>query len=186
MNALKRGLVFLGLCIVISNAPAATLRPLPIEELSQKADLILNGVVTGKVSLLDAKGGIYTKIELAVTDVWKGNLKSNSFVIVQAGGTVGDTRVEVSGQVQYEVGEEVVAFLVLSPRGEGVTIGLSQGKFHVSKDSTTNEKVVHNPFHGSSEATNHTAASFQGLGPKANRDRLSLTELKHRATTPAP
>src|SRR5947207_3049369 len=56
----------------------------------------------------------------------------------------------VSGQVEYGIGEEVVAFLVLNHRGEGVTLGLAQGKFHIGKEAETGERLVHNLFHGES------------------------------------
>jgi len=36
----------------------------------------------------------------------------------------------------------------LNPRGEAVTVGLAQGKFHVSKDGVSGELLVRNPFHG--------------------------------------
>ena len=48
-------------------------------------------------------------------------------------------------------GEEFVAFLVFNPRGEPVTIGLAQGKFHVWRDPQTGEKFANNLFHGKPE-----------------------------------
>lgn len=111
------------------------MRPLAVSELAGKADLIVEGRVLGKVSLRDDAGRIYTKVQIHVSEVWKGSppasSTSNLLTIVQGGGTVGDVREEVSGQVQYDLGEEVVAFLLINPRGEPVTIGLAQGKFHV-------------------------------------------------------
>jgi len=142
---------FLELCSF--NLLAVEMLPLSVEDLSQRADLVLQGTVTSKTCLQDPDGRIVTHVQLAVSEVWKGTVITNSFTIVHGGGTIGDTRAEVSGQVEYSVGEEVVAFLVLNKRGEGVTIGLAQGKFHVWKDKTTGEKFVHNIFHGDTEET---------------------------------
>ena len=54
----------------------------------------------------------------------------------------------IPGQANYEIGEEVVAFLVLNSRGEAVTLGLAHGKFHVWKHPETGEKLARNIFHG--------------------------------------
>ena len=54
----------------------------------------------------------------------KASKKANKlFTIVHGGGILGDRRVIVSDQVTFQPGEEVVAFLVLNQRGEGVTLG---------------------------------------------------------------
>jgi hypothetical protein len=165
-------LVFsLGLCSF--NLLAAQLTPLSVEDLSRRADLILQGTVTSKTCLRDPDGRIVTHVQLTVSNVWKGTLATNSFTIVHSGGTIGDIESEVTGQVEYSVGEEVVAFLVLNKRGEGVTIGLAQGKFLVWKDKTTGEKFVHNIFHGDTEE----AAARSGN----KAAKLALKELQQRA-----
>ena len=101
------------------------MRPLAIDELARKADLIVQGTVLDKICLRDDAGRIYTKVNIRVAEVWKGALPTNApppvLTIVQGGGTVGDVREEVSGDVQYDAGEEFVAFLVYNSRGEPVT-----------------------------------------------------------------
>jgi len=136
-----------GLFFVFNSTPAVLMRPLGIDELTRKADLIIHGTVLDKTSLRDEAGRIYTRVNVRVSEVWKGaqptNAVPNSLAIVQSGGTMGDVREEVSGEVQYNVGEEFVAFLVFNQRGEPVTIGLAQGKFHVWRDRQTGEKLNH-------------------------------------------
>jgi len=143
--------------------------PLAVEELARQADLVLHGVVKAQTCVRDAQGRIVTRVQIEVSDAWKGTLTTNAFTIVHGGGQVDNTRSEVSGQVEYSVGEEVVAFLVLNQRGEGVTIGLAQGKFHVWKDKATGEKFTHNLFHGETEKTAAHEARKGG--------RLALKEL---------
>ena len=148
-------LVLSSLFFPYSNTRAVLMRPLAVDELARKADLIVQGIVLDKNSLRDDAGRIYTRVNIRVTEVWKGVLPTNAspqvLTVVQGGGTVGDVREEVSGDVQYEPGEEFVAFLVFNARGEPVTIGLAQGKFHVWRDPQTGEKFANNLFHGKPE-----------------------------------
>ncbi|MSU58780.1 MAG: hypothetical protein EXS35_11525 [Pedosphaera sp.] len=161
------------LFLSLTKLSATLMTPLPVEELTQRANLILHATVTSKVCERTAEGRIITRVELDVSEVLKGNLTTNHFTVVHGGGTVGNIRTEVSGQVEYTVGEEVVAFLVLNPRGEGVTLGLAQGKFHVWKDKQSGEKFAHNIFHG---ATEQETAQDEKKAAK-----LALKELAHAA-----
>src|SRR2546425_6240991 len=127
---------------------AVLMEPLSVEELTKQSSLILHGTVLSKTCQRDPQGRIYTKVELDVAEVWQGSLSTKRFTIVHGGGILGDKQVVVSGQVEYGIGEEVVAFLVLNQRGEGVTLGLKQGKFRVWKDVKTGDVLAQNPFHG--------------------------------------
>src|SRR5205809_1080419 len=84
-----------------------------------------------------APGRIYTKVDLQVTESRKGKIDGAHFALVHAGGVLGQESSFTPEQEEYAVGEEVVVFLALNHRGEGVTIGLSQGKFHVAQDPIT-------------------------------------------------
>jgi len=154
--------------------------PLSIEEIRDKADVIVQGVVQSKTCARDADGRIFTRIEMAVTETWKApTTLSTNVSIVQSGGILGEEGAMVAGQANYEIGEEVVAFLVANPRGELVTFGLAHGKFHVSKHPKTGEKFAQNIFHGARTPEN---ASLSGSTPRA----LSLSELKRRVLERKP
>jgi hypothetical protein len=172
MHSIRRSVFALVYCLSVLSISATLMTPLPVEELTQRAELILHGTVTNQTCQRSPEGRIYTRVELQVSEVWKGSLTNHTFTVVHSGGTVGNIRTEVSGQVRYEVGEEVVAFLVLNSRGEGVTLGLAQGKFHVWQDKATGEKFAHNLFHG---ATEPAAAA----GEKKT-ERLALKDLGTR------
>jgi hypothetical protein len=177
---MRASLRFIGLAVLFCLAPslsALQTDPFSIEELALQCPLIVRGTVAAKSCLRDPEGRIYTRVELDLAEVWKGSVATNRITIVHGGGTVGDRRVVVSGQVDYAPGEEVVAFLVLNPRGEGVTRGLAQGKFHVWKDPLTGELLAHNPFHGH---PGPGARFGKSLLTGNGRTRLSLTELKRR------
>ena len=151
--------------------------PLTIEQLTDHSQLIIQGVVLSKSCQRDPAGRIYTKVELEVSDVWKGALTNRIFTAVHSGGILGDRKATVSNQVEFEIGEEVVAFLAVNQRGEGVSLGLSQGKFQVWQDSTTQLKFVCNPFHGN-PATTANREFLQR--PTASRGSLTLVELRNR------
>lgn len=158
---------------------AVLVTPLSIQELTTRADLVVHGTILSKNCLRDPSGRIYTKVEVQVREAWKGTPAINPLIVVHGGGTLGEERVEVPGQVEYRVGEEIVAFLVLNPRGEGVTVGLAQGKFHVWKDETSGNLLVRNPFHGAarSESATNSADGFT-----ASARSLTLPALKARVT----
>jgi hypothetical protein len=163
-----RGLIVCLALIISSTALAVRMVPLSIAQLTTKAQLVLQGSVTSKTVQRDAGGRIYTRIELQVADVWKGQPQGQSFTVVQSGGTLGEEIATVDGQEEFAVGEEVVLFLVLNQRHEGVVIGLSQGKFKVRKESD-GEKVVHNLFHGTASESAKTKPQRLGLGQLKQR-----------------
>lgn len=186
MRSILLAFCFLGSLLTQLPARADLMVPLPVEEIATRSQLVLQGKVLTNTVLRDDEGQIYTKVELQVDEVWKGALATNRFIIVLGGGILGDEGMTISGQVDYEVGEEVVAFLVLNARGEGVTLGLSQGKFHVWSDPVTGEKLVRNRFHGMRPAAPESAApSPRALAVKIHPPpvvihRLTLADLKQR------
>ena len=181
MKPLIRLGVIIALCLSPHFAPATLMVPLALEELSQRAELIIRGTVTSKVCLKDPEGRIYTRIEFKVSEVWKGTSATNAFTIVHAGGTVGDERTVVDGEATYEIGEELVSFLRLNQRGEGVSIGLAQGKFSVWKDDATGETFVYNLFHGEPKGAESPASNALRLAAGKSK-RLALSELRNRTT----
>jgi len=158
---------------------AGSLIPLAIEQLSESSELILTGTVTTKSCLRDEDNRIYTKIEVDVTEVWKGACKPNSTItIVHGGGQLDGRKTVVSNQVHYSVGEEVVAFLRLNARGEAVTIALCQGKFVVTTDPASGERYVQSVFHGGPPAT---GGSQKARIP--NKLPITVNELRARVAT---
>jgi hypothetical protein len=168
-------ILFLLLPALTSSLRAVQMDPLTIEAMAEQSALILRGTVLSRTCLRDPVGRIYTKVELDVAEVWKGTLATNRFTVVHGGGILGEEKAVVSGQAEYEPGEEVVVFLVLNQRGEGVTRGLAQGKFHVWEDA--GEQFASNPFHGRKENRGPAAKH----NPASDKPPLRLSELKRRA-----
>ncbi|HUR44680.1 MAG TPA: hypothetical protein VMZ27_02300 [Candidatus Saccharimonadales bacterium] len=146
---------------------ATLMRPMPVEEMRDKAQIVLHGTVLSKTVQRESDGQIMTRIEINVIETLKGKALPSNYTIVQAGGVLGDEVTTVSGQEDYQIGEEIIAFLVLNEKGEGITLGLAQGKFQVFNDPATKEKLVRNIFHGRGQEKN-------------TLKRLSLAELKNK------
>lgn len=178
MNSAKRFLLVLGFCFVSVNLPAILMKRLAIHELTKDADLIVLGTVQAKSVHRDPESRIYTRIAVQVSEVWKGTISSNSLTIYQGGGTLGDEHQEVSGEAEYAVGEEVVAFLVLNQRGQPITLALAQGKFHVWLDKETGQKVAHNVFHGTPESARKATELAPGTAGQKKPARLKLNDFK--------
>ena len=131
--------------VSVSQIRASQMVPLSLDQLAARAQRVIHGKVLSKTCLRDERGEIYTKIDVEVYEVWKG-AATNRFVIVQAGGILGEEAMEAVGQQQYQMGEEIVDFLVVNWRGEGVSIAASRGKFTVSENPKTHQKQVLNLF----------------------------------------
>ncbi len=164
---------------------ALVMQPLSLETLGTQAEIVVQGTVRSKVCQQDRAGRIYTRVEVDVTELWKGAVSGSPLLIVHGGGTLGERQATVAGQVDYAIGEEVVAFLVRNDRGEAVTLGLMQGKFHVWKDPVSQAKFVSNPFHGVPPAGSATALQA-GAGMAVRPDALGLAELKRRVVEARP
>jgi hypothetical protein len=164
---------------------ADQLIPLSLSELTGQAELIVLGTVLSKTSQQDEAGRIFTRIECQISEVWKGAVSSQILTVVHGGGILGSRGVAVSGQVDYAVGEEVVAFLVRNVRSEAVTLGLAQGKFHVAQDPQTSVKTVHNLFHGTPSAFSSAAAKAT-TGAAASLTLLQLKQAVQESRQLAP
>ena len=187
---MKRIILRLTLAVLLLLAihlPATQFTPVQLEDLTAKAQLVLQGTVLSKSCQQDDAGRIYTRVELQVAEVWKGTLATNRFTLVHSGGILGDQKAVVSGQADYQIGEEVVVFLVLNQRGEGVSLGLARGKFHIQQDPATGEKLAQNPFHGSlpPPVTEKSKARIATIQP-GSVNGLKLADLKQRVTSGKP
>jgi len=152
-------------------------RPLAVEELTEHADVVVQARVTDRQCQRDEAGRIFTRVQLTVIEVWKGNLAGTDLAVVHSGGTWAGETAALEGQVEYPPGQEVVAFLARNPKGMYVTVGLAQGKFQVIRTEKASQPLVRNPFHGL--GVEPDLLSQVRAGPEA----LALSELKRRVQT---
>ncbi len=167
-------LVFALLLLVCASPRAVEMVPLSLGQLTSTADWVVHGRVESKSCFRDTKGRITTRIVLAVLDTLKGTSPGAEIVIAQAGGTLGDTRVILDGQPDLAPGEELVVFLQRNERGEGVILGLAQGKFEVFSDGPAEIRYVRNLFLGRNGA--RSQARLAASDPQL--DSIRLDDLK--------
>jgi hypothetical protein len=163
----------LGGLLATAAATAAQQSPLTPEQLATRAEAVVHGRVEAVETRREStvgQDGLVTRVELAVTEVWKG-AATNRWVITQPGGTLGTRRVVVMGDAQFVPGQEVVVFAVTNRAGEWLSLELSQGTFQVDR-TPGGSPTVRNPYWGGT-------AEVSGFRPKSKLP-LSLTQLKER------
>jgi len=177
---LRCTLAALVFCLGAARVLGGNFIPLPVEELAARAQLVVRGTVLTKSVQRDEAGRIYTRVELSVAEVWKGSLATNRFTVVHGGGVLGEQRARVSGQVEFQVGEEAIAFLVLNPHGEGVCLGLAQGKFEIWRDTASGEQFARNPVFGGPSPAAAARGKQQAAPAVPSNWRLKVGDLKQR------
>ncbi|HYC78950.1 MAG TPA: hypothetical protein VEI02_15090 [Planctomycetota bacterium] len=106
-----------------------------LKDLTAGAKAVVRAKVLSKTAGWDAERRfIWTTYELAVVDVWKGDVGPR-LVLKELGGETGTTGMRVAGAPEYAVGQDVVTFLHVDPLGNWRTLGWTQGKAVVAPDA---------------------------------------------------
>ena len=123
---------------VAANAHASVAMSLSVEDMTDRADLIVRGKVTSQESQWTRAGRIVTTVHLAVDSGLKGQAPQ-TIDVEHRGGHVGKIGQQVEGEVAFTDGEEVLLFLRARPNvaNRYVVIGLNQGKFHIERSATS-------------------------------------------------
>ena len=106
-----------------------------IYDLALQSHVVVRATVTsGGAEYVN--GSVSTHYQLSVTDVWKGAVSGRQLDVYVPGGRAGGFRELVPGAPVMNTGSEYVVFLWLGKSGRAQIIGLSQGLFNVTKDSS--------------------------------------------------
>ena len=120
---------------------AQTVSP-AVAELADASAVVLTGRVIG-LAVQSEAGAIYTYATVAVGEVLKGDVKADTLVVKQLGGTLPDVGLFIAGQASFARDEEVLLFLGVRPRdGTLYTVGLARGKWQVLPDLQTGGSVA--------------------------------------------
>ena len=171
-------IVALLLLFPAAQAGAATVVAMSLEQMTERADAIYLGRVTGARADWNAeRTRIYTYVTLEVDRYLKGGSGARSETVRLLGGRVGPYLAMVPGTPRFDVGEEVLLFA--SGRGARIptVLGLSLGKFTVVSDAA-GEKVVQRDI-SSLMLANHRTDSRKP-GDPVTRYRLSEIESRIR------
>lgn len=116
------------------SAGAATLERLTLDEMIAKSTAIVRGRV---VATWAAPRGavIYTHYRIQVSERWKGPQAAQVEVVVP-GGVAGGLRQSFSGAPRLAEGAEYVLFLWTGANGLTQIIGLTQGLFDLTRDTS--------------------------------------------------
>ena len=139
MRVRTRLLTVLALTLgVIAPAWATSLEQLTLDEIARKSTAIVRARVTGsRVATLGTN--IYTYFQLQVIETWKSPGQTSGqppTEVAVPGGVADGIRQSVTGAPQLKPGLEYVLFLWTSRSGLTQVIGLSQGLFKLSEESS--------------------------------------------------
>jgi hypothetical protein len=151
--------VLAGWMMAISPAWASTVVSLSLDQLTQASSDIVQGHVVSQVSTWnDTHTQILTITTMGVSQVFKGNA-SSTVEIQQLGGTIGNMRSFVPGDVTFQPQGEYVLFLEPMPEGSRYRlVGLTQGAYRVYQDATSHQERVILP------AFSQLATQLQSIG----------------------
>ena len=142
-NAIRMALMAAVLAVP---AFATTVVKLNLEQLVQRADLIVQGQVQSVSSQWDEKRRlVFTTISIRVDETLKGEhslmaLKGQSVVIRQIGGTVGTIQMSVAGLPQFKTGGRALVFLKRHDATTFQVVGMNQGLYEIKQDVAVSER----------------------------------------------
>ena len=153
---------------------ATTLEQLTLDDMARKSTAIVRARVTG--SHAGARGtNIFTYFQLQVLDTWKSS-GAPAVEVAIPGGVADGIRQSVSGAPELKMGQEYVLFLWTSRSGLTQVIGLSQGLFKLSEESSGGGSgvVVQRP------AASELMLDGSGLPVEDHAVSMPLQELRSR------
>jgi len=115
-----------------------------LRDLSNGADVILAGKVTGQTSSWNEdKTRIYTKAVIQVDEYLKGNNTGNTVIVKYLGGEVGEIGEMYSHMPRFEDKEELLVFLKKDDKNtEYKVYNGENGKISIVNDPKTGEKIT--------------------------------------------
>ncbi len=132
----------LGGLVAPAPAHATSLVELSFDQLVVSAELIVRGTVQEVWTERDANGRVWTRTQLELTEVLKGEVSKDTIIVDQLGGTWAGRTAQVYGGARFDVGEETMVFLEQLDSGHTVVVGLEQGKYTLKMDPVSREQVV--------------------------------------------
>jgi hypothetical protein len=119
--------------LVIAPAWATSVLRFSLEELTDRAELIIHGTCT-QLQARETPDGVVTDVTVAVTSALKGTPPA-TFTFTAYGGQTETRGTFVAGSPTFEQDEEVVLFLDReNDRGFRLAIGMAQGKYTVREE----------------------------------------------------
>jgi hypothetical protein len=119
--------------LVIGPAVATTVLRFTLEELCERAELILHGTCTA-AEARETPDGVMTDVTIEIASALKGAPRGK-FTFTAYGGKTEKRGTFIAGAPSFEVGEELLVFLDRkNDRGFRLAIGMAQGKYTVREE----------------------------------------------------
>lgn len=148
MNRFVRMIAVLGLAALAAGpAPAAatTLAPLTHDQMVDASDLIVEGTVVKTWVESTQNGHVYTRVQLQVEAVLKGDVAIGELVTLESpGGVLADgTVANVGLAARYAVGERTLVYLAEKRHGTMYgTVGMMMGKFTIKQNPADGSDMI--------------------------------------------
>ena len=148
-TSLVIGFALLAIALIISisfqiRSSSADFITLSIEELTEKADVILIGTVEEVFHSSAPK--MYRQVTVSVERYLKNKLEADTVIVVARGATIGNITLWVEDQPEFQESERVLlflwdnpSFLFENPQGFFEVVGMVQGKFKIGSDSAISD-----------------------------------------------
>jgi hypothetical protein len=134
---MRRAIILTALAVALcaSAVSATTVLYVPIDKSIEMSEMVLVGHVLRMEAAYNGDGEIVTRVALLVEESLKGDVKPGDVLTFDAwGGSLDGVNVETAGEARYRLGQKVLVQLE-NVNGEYHTLGLSFGKWDVSKDA---------------------------------------------------
>lgn len=138
-----RRTIGIALMAVVLAAPAfaTTVARLNLEQLVERADLIVQGQVQSVHSQWDQdRRLVFTFISIRVDEPLKGD-RRKSVLIRQLGGSVGAIQMSVAGVPQFKNGERAIVFLKRQDATTFQVVGMNQGLYEIVEGSAVSSGI---------------------------------------------
>lgn len=171
MNRLLGAALVLGASVAwVSPASATTLYKMSPDQMTDASDVIVQGTVT-RVWTEVVDRYVYTRAELTVEKVFKGEVEAERIVLESLGGTWQGRTYDVDGAARYDEGERVFAFLAEHERhGAYTPVAMTLGKYTIRQNPSDGSDML---VQFSVPYSQDFDARFVPAPPKAERVSLS-------------
>jgi hypothetical protein len=174
-----RTLALMGALAVPALAPrdaaATTFMKTTLEQRVGMADVIVRGTVTEVWTERDDQGVIWTRAQVEVDHVLKGDADLETVIVDQIGGEWAGMHMAIPGASRYSPGEELLVMLDELDSGYMAPVGMFQGKYTVTMDPRLREKVAVR-FH----VGNHRKFDHRFVPLPAEADAVTVSALESR------
>jgi len=154
--------------------PGATLLNLSLDDMIHKSTAIVHGTVQ-PTSAAFRGAMIYTHYQVQVTNTYKG-AAARTWDVAVPGGVLNGVQQAVAGAPMLTSGQDYFLFLWTSKTGLTQVIGLSQGLFQVTKNSSGQLMV-------SRGATSETMLNASGQIMSDSTIQMTLAQMSSRIQT---